>query len=391
LKTIVNPQSSIVNQYNGLGDRLTQNGVNYTLDLNAGLTQVLTDGTNQYLYGVGRIAQVNTTTLITDIVPLRDYFLTDALGSVRQLTDSQGEITRVNAYEPYGVLAQSAGSAQTSYRFTGEFTDPSGMVYLRARFYMPTDGRFLTRDTWMGEYNRPLSLNRWNYTSSNPINYTDPTGQCPEGWIKNPNGTCSFSIFEFLPGGGFIFTVPEELTWLFCEDQTSIFQQAYATPTVTPQPYTSTPGSIVITPTPIQTQVYGTPTQTPTQTPVPNFVRARHYDQQINLIHATMLIKSADGLAVWVEYPVITPYNEGAIQATTLSFMRPLNGRGGFVEFNVDVNKWRMEPDPNLPWLRNAKIIWLGNADDLKYIGVGFPLSDPGVAPLFFDWKGHPI
>ncbi len=38
--------------YNGLGDRLSQNGVNYTLDLNSGLTLVLSDGTNTYLYGL---------------------------------------------------------------------------------------------------------------------------------------------------------------------------------------------------------------------------------------------------------------------------------------------------------------------------------------------------
>jgi hypothetical protein len=110
--------------------------VNYTLDLNAGLTQVLTDGTNLYLYGVDRIAQVNTSTLITD------YFLTDALGSVRQLTNSQGDITLANAYDPYGVLAQSAGSAQTSYGFTGEYTDPGGMGYLRARVFGCMNTRF---------------------------------------------------------------------------------------------------------------------------------------------------------------------------------------------------------------------------------------------------------
>lgn len=156
--------------YNGFGDRLTQNGVNYTLDLNTGLTQVLSDGTNTYLYGAGRIAQVNTTT---------DYFLNDALGSVRQLTDANGNITLANAYDPYGTLAQTTGSAQASYGFTGEFTDPSGMVYLRARYYMPGYGRFLTRDTWTGDYNSPLSLNRWNYTHSNPINYTDPSGHDP--------------------------------------------------------------------------------------------------------------------------------------------------------------------------------------------------------------------
>jgi hypothetical protein len=37
--TSVNGTGSYV--YNGLGDRLSQDGVNYTLDLNAGLTQVL--------------------------------------------------------------------------------------------------------------------------------------------------------------------------------------------------------------------------------------------------------------------------------------------------------------------------------------------------------------
>ncbi len=49
-------------QYNGLGDRLSQNGVNYTLDLNAGLTQVLDDGTNTYTYGLERISQTNNST-----------------------------------------------------------------------------------------------------------------------------------------------------------------------------------------------------------------------------------------------------------------------------------------------------------------------------------------
>ena len=44
--------------YNGLGDRLMQNGIHYTLDLNTGLTQVLSDGTNSYLYGNGRISQI---------------------------------------------------------------------------------------------------------------------------------------------------------------------------------------------------------------------------------------------------------------------------------------------------------------------------------------------
>jgi hypothetical protein len=47
--------------------------INFTLDLNGGLTQVLSDGSNTYLYGLGRIAQQSTSG--------KGYFLDDALGS----------------------------------------------------------------------------------------------------------------------------------------------------------------------------------------------------------------------------------------------------------------------------------------------------------------------
>ena len=80
--TGVSGQSSVFSyQYNGFGDRMRRvgNGITttYTLDLNAGLMQVLADGTNAYLYGNGRIAQQSVTTTA--------YFLGDALGSVRQV------------------------------------------------------------------------------------------------------------------------------------------------------------------------------------------------------------------------------------------------------------------------------------------------------------------
>jgi hypothetical protein len=58
-------------------------------------------------------------------------------------------------------------------------------VYLRARYYNPADGRFQSRDTWGGEVNRPLSLNRWMYVEGNPINALDHTGQFSESLITN--------------------------------------------------------------------------------------------------------------------------------------------------------------------------------------------------------------
>ena len=54
------------------------------------------------------------------------------------------------------------------------------MVYLRARHYNPADGRFMSRDTWEGDVNRPMSMNRWGYVEGNPIIYTDPSGYIAE-------------------------------------------------------------------------------------------------------------------------------------------------------------------------------------------------------------------
>ncbi len=124
------------------------------------MTQVLNDGTNNYIYGNDRIAQVNTGT---------EYFLGDALGSVRQLTNSNGAVTYAGAYDPYGVTTQTHGASQTAYGYTNEYTS-QGLVYLQARYYAPSIGRFLTRDPSGAEANLYL------YASGNPIIYTDPSG-----------------------------------------------------------------------------------------------------------------------------------------------------------------------------------------------------------------------
>jgi RHS repeat-associated protein len=171
-------------QYNGQGDRLRQtvNGVttNYTLDLHSGLTQVLADGTNTYLYGRSRLAEKNAAGTA--------YDLADALGSVRQLADGAGQVTLARSYKPYGEPLSSQGAGATSYGFTGEATDATGMVYLRARYYAPGVGRFTSRDTWAGDAKMPMSYNGWVYAVANPIGYTDPSGLCIHcalgDWVK---------------------------------------------------------------------------------------------------------------------------------------------------------------------------------------------------------------
>ncbi len=159
--------------YNGLGDRLQQvvngNTTTFAMDLNTSLTQALSDGTNTYIYGIDRIAQSTGTGT--------EYFLPDALGSVRQIVDANAHVTYTRAYDPYGVVTQASGTSQTAYGYTNEYADSYiKFIYLRSRWYDPASGRFTARDSWQGDYNRPISLNRWNYVDGNPINYTDPTG-----------------------------------------------------------------------------------------------------------------------------------------------------------------------------------------------------------------------
>jgi hypothetical protein len=42
----------------------------------------------------------------------------------------------------------------------------------------------MSRDTWGGDVNRPMSLNRWMYVGGNPINLTDPSGHFPPFWCQ---------------------------------------------------------------------------------------------------------------------------------------------------------------------------------------------------------------
>ena len=97
--------------YNGLGDRYAQTANNvtttYQLDLAANLVQVLSDGDITYLYGLNRIAQTSTTQT--------DYFLPDALGSMRQMIDPSGAIQLARSYTPFGEKL-STGTARMTRR-----------------------------------------------------------------------------------------------------------------------------------------------------------------------------------------------------------------------------------------------------------------------------------
>ncbi len=92
---------------------------------------------------------------------------------------SSAAISQSTLYSPYGVPMTTTGAVATNLGFTGEHTDPSGLQYLRARYYDPRTAAFLSRDPALGVY--PTLSGSWNgytYAHGNPIMYTDPSGRC---------------------------------------------------------------------------------------------------------------------------------------------------------------------------------------------------------------------
>jgi RHS repeat-associated protein len=185
LSSVTKGTSTTLYKYSGLGDRIQQTvdgtTTNYTLDINTGtgLTQVLDDGTNKYLYGNQRIAQIAPTQT--------GYFLPDALGSIRQMTDASADLTLARSYDPYGDVLSSSGSGETIFGYAGEIQDEQGLVYLRARYYDPANiGRFLSMDTWEGDSDQPMDYNLWLYGNADPVNNIDPDGH-DAIWLTNEN------------------------------------------------------------------------------------------------------------------------------------------------------------------------------------------------------------
>ncbi len=162
--------------YNGDGIRTSKtvagDTTEYVLDLAATLPVVISDTEAVYLYGLDIVAQQQAERL---------YYVHDGLGSVRQLLDTTGQIETNYAYDPFGVPLVG-GEVYNPYQFTGEAWDAEvELLYLRARYYQPGTGRFITKDPWGGDVWRPGTLNRYVYVRNNPVNLGDPTGlQEPE-------------------------------------------------------------------------------------------------------------------------------------------------------------------------------------------------------------------
>ena len=172
--------------YDAFGNRVskTVNGVTtkYLVedDVNpTGYPQVLdelTSGavTRTYTYGLQRISQDQIAGNVLS------YYQYDGGGSVRQLTNSVGQVTDSYEYDAFGNSFTKVGTTPNNYLYRGEQYDSDlGLYYLRARYYNPATGRFPSRDPEdpdMGDPTDPKTLHKYLYAGGEPINAVDPTG-----------------------------------------------------------------------------------------------------------------------------------------------------------------------------------------------------------------------
>jgi RHS repeat-associated protein len=108
---------------------------------------------------------------------------TDGLGSVRALTDIVGLVTDRYTYDAFGAVLNHTGTFGNAFGFAGEQQDATGMNYLRARYYDPSIGRFISKDAFNGFFSDPYSQHDYQYAHGNPVRFTDPSGYFSIGEI----------------------------------------------------------------------------------------------------------------------------------------------------------------------------------------------------------------
>jgi RHS repeat-associated protein len=164
--------------YDGLGNRIQQTVssvvTDYLLDTQPGLAKVIavaTGATTERFVHAPRGIHA-----MEDNSGNWTYPVQDGLGSVRGVVSDALAVNGMQNYAPYGDPFGAQGSLGMDFGFTGEQTDGSGQVFLRARYYNPGIGVFTALDPFEGLMDRPMSLNGYSWVEGNPVMNVDPSG-----------------------------------------------------------------------------------------------------------------------------------------------------------------------------------------------------------------------
>ncbi len=189
MKSAQTDGSSIEYLYDALGNLIrskrtlagqsTATSTDYVIDESVGLPVLLGEitGSDEMLYAHGPDGFHAQRPYTGGSLGITQYALNDRLGSVRMLTNGR-DITSTTHYDAWGQIRTQNGTAKSALGFTGEQSFADGTVYLRARHYLPAQGRFLQRDSidagFAGQDTQ--GHGRFTYAGGRPTATTDPSG-----------------------------------------------------------------------------------------------------------------------------------------------------------------------------------------------------------------------
>lgn len=137
---------------------------------------------------------------------LSEWLLFDGLGSTRALVENDGKVADEFGYNdafgiPYRVVVNpitnqldravapagfflngqqwDGGSGWGGSIWSGSpaFNSGEGLYFNRARYYQPGLGRFVGEDPVIGNIYEPVTLQRYGYSSNDPVSLSDPSGK----------------------------------------------------------------------------------------------------------------------------------------------------------------------------------------------------------------------
>lgn len=181
LTTVSGPNLSASYTYDGDGARVSQtvNGATttYLVDertgpptvwevepASGGYDAVLTDPTGSIL---GTENQTGTWA----------FSVVDALGNTRLEVNGSGSLIDSQNYDPWGTVSGGSGTQVDPYGFAKQIGDAAtGLSYMRARYYDPATGMFLSPDPAAPSLTQPATFSPYQYAYQDPVNNLDPTG-----------------------------------------------------------------------------------------------------------------------------------------------------------------------------------------------------------------------
>jgi len=187
---------------NGLRQSKTVNGIT-TKHLYDGQNIVMDnkDVENQlYIRGLHLIAR--------DINGSKEFYSFNIHNDTTKLVNQSGTILKDYSYDAFGNQKTENENDTNPFRYSGEYFDTeSGLIYLRARYYDPTIGRFISED--------PIKdgLNWYVYCSNNPVMFVDPLGLDP--WELFSTKDEAAEDFGFYIGEHSIETEEEFFSFIF--------------------------------------------------------------------------------------------------------------------------------------------------------------------------------